>query len=342
MGIIYLNSDEVNYGNLSVMDPVSKPTKRDFRERARAYGMTVTNHMIDRYERRGFIHKPVLVGSGYRRGVRGEYPPEDLRTVVALPVALRYCHRSLDHAAIGAWALHAAPIPWATVQTSLSRIVRKPLAEALQSPERAVTFLLRGWVGRTLIPGRGTAKKARTRKVMHEFLGDPSTRAPASTILGLVEGIIPKFGMDPSAVPGDLIAYDPAIGEWISVLGRFFTLPGIMESVQTATEEDAETVRPMIMWTIVALFAVRNLLEKKSDPPGTREVLEFAYTSTPMTVALLLHIKKAMPPAMWQTFLKLPGLFRPFVPRGAEAIVRDFPFHRRKKARAVGKRSAPA
>ncbi len=324
------------------MEPASRLTKRDFRERARAYNVLVTDHMIDRYERHGFIHKPVLVSSGYRRGVRGEYPTEDLRTVVTLPVALRHCHRSLDHAAIGAWGLHAAPIPWATVHASLRRIVAKPLVEALGSPERAVTFLLRGWVGRTLIPGRGTAKKARIRKVIHEFLGDHSNRALASTTLGLIEGIAPKFGLDPSAVPGDLSAYDPAIGQWISLLGRFFTLPGITESLQTATEEDAETIRPIIMWTMVALFVVRNLLDKKSDPPAAREVLEFAYTNTPMIVTLLLHIKKAMPPATWHTFLKLPDLLRPFVPRDAEAIVRDFPFRTRKKARAAAMRSAPA
>jgi hypothetical protein len=179
-------------------------------------------------------------------------------------------------------------------------------------------------------------------KVLHEFLGDPSSRAPASTTLGLIEGIIPKFGLDVSSVPGDLSAYDPAIGQWINVLGRFFTLQGSLESIRTATEKDAETVRPMIMWTMVALFAIRNMLGNKSDPPGAREVLEFAYTTTPITVALLLHIRKAMPPATWQKFLKLPDLLRPFVPRDAEAIVRDFPFHRGKKARAASKRSAPA
>jgi hypothetical protein len=215
-------------------------------------------------------------------------------------------------------------------------MIKKATHFARQSPDRAAQGLLYGWVGKTMIPGRGKPRRARAQVLVRELLD----QARPFTIRTMVDGIARTLGVDPSAVAGSLTTYDTTAGQYTTVPDRF-SIPALLTSVHKATEDDAQAVRSVVLWVIVWCWNLLSELQKPHPPTG-QEAPAFAYSLAPLALALLLHVKAILPPADWQTFsANLSIILRPYMSVDGEVMVREYPFRKatQRKGRAKTKRS---
>jgi hypothetical protein len=291
-------------------------TKQDLIARARAeYGIRVTRRMIEWYERTGAIAKPRKVSGGYKKGVRGFYRADDLRTVAALPFVLRHCRRSLDRAIIGAWALHECPIPWSTVKGALVRLLTDAQGALSRSPDHAVRTILYGQVGKTFIPRWRGGRQARADELYYASQGE----GEISIFLALARSVLQSLGGDvPSAPPP---------------FASRLTIRHLLEAVRGAQEDDGDTVRPFIPWVLtfcLALFLNLGGLRY----PSRRHILTFLYTWAPAVTALALLLARSTPMAWEKMVTGLKEILRPYTPPHAADTIRDLPFQRRKTMEA--------
>jgi hypothetical protein len=299
-------------------------TKQDLIARARAeYGIRVTRRMIEWYERMGAIAKPRKVSGGYKKGVRGFYRPDDLRTVAALPFILRYSRRSLDHAIIGAWALHECPIPWGTVKGALLGLLEDARGALERSPDHAVRTILYGEIGKAFIPGRGITRQARADELYYAFRGE----GEASIFLALAIGVL-------RSAAGDVSSDSPPFL-------RHLTIQDLLETVREAQEDDGDAVRPVLPWVLTFIFGLARFLHLGGlHHPSRRCILTFLYKWAPALTALALLLVRSTPTVWEEMVTGLKEVLQPYMPPHAADIIRDLPFQRRKttEARAAQKR----
>ncbi len=289
------------------------------------FGVKVTPGMFEGYERNGFILPPALVGGGYKGGVRGVYRPEDLRTIVALPVMLPYCRRSLRCAAVGAWSIHDCPVPWKTVRRILERMLTTVMAAARRSPGRASQGVLKGWIGKTVLQGHPAKRRSQANALVTEMLGE----MPASTTIIMLEIMIRMLGADSSSVASGLTFYDVRTGQYDTIPNRS-SMPAILKSIQSATEDAAQAVRPMVLWIIIWISSLFNALQK-TNPLSVADARRFVYSTAPVALALLLHLRATVPSEDWRTFsTRLPATVRAQISAEAEVSVHEYPFRKDK------------